>query len=67
MRERRSGKVEAGFPSGRATSQKSLGVIAGGGDLPRAVAESVKVSGGEVFVVGLRGLCGEWAEDFPHD
>lgn len=46
---------------------RPLGVIAGGGDLPRAVAESVKASGGDVFVVGLRGLCGEWAGNFPHD
>ena len=46
---------------------KPLGLIAGGGDLPRAVAESVKESGGNVFVVGLRGLCGTWAESFPHD
>ena len=44
-----------------------LGLIAGGGELPRAVAESVKESGGAVFVVGLRGLCGDWAEDFPHE
>jgi UDP-2,3-diacylglucosamine hydrolase len=46
---------------------KPLGLIAGGGDLPRAVAESVKESGGDVFVVGLRGLCGTWAENFPHE
>ncbi len=46
---------------------KPLGVIAGGGDLPRAVAQSVQESGGAIFVVGLRGLCDEWAEDFPHD
>jgi hypothetical protein len=46
---------------------KPLGVIAGGGDLPRAVAESVRESGGSVFVIGLRGMCGEWAESFPHD
>ena len=46
---------------------KPLGLIAGGGDLPRAVAESVKETGGQVFVVGLRGLCGTWAENFPHE
>jgi hypothetical protein len=46
---------------------RPLGLIAGGGDLPRAVAESVKESGGAVFVVGLRGMCGEWVENFPHD
>ena len=46
---------------------KPLGLIAGGGDLPRAVAESVKETGGEIFVVGLRGLCGTWAENFSHE
>lgn len=45
----------------------SLGLIAGGGDLPRAVAESARTSGRGVFVVALRGLCGDWARDFPHD
>lgn len=45
----------------------SLGVIAGGGDLPRAVAESARAEGRAVFVVALRGMCGEWAEEFSHD
>lgn len=44
-----------------------LGLIAGGGELPRAVAESVRISGGRVFVVALKGLCGEWADDFAHE
>jgi DUF1009 family protein len=46
---------------------KALGLIAGGGELPRAVAESVRESGQDVFVVGLRGLCGDWADAFPHE
>ncbi len=45
----------------------SLGLICGGGDLPRAVAESARASGRPVFVVALRGMCGEWVEEFPHD
>ena len=45
----------------------SLGLIAGGGELPRAVAESARADGRAVFVVALRGMCGEWAEEFPHD
>jgi DUF1009 family protein len=45
----------------------SLGLIAGGGDLPRAVAESARADGRPVFVVALRGMCGDWAEEFPHD
>ena len=44
----------------------TLGLIAGGGELPRAVAESARADGRGVFVVALRGLCGAWAEDFPH-
>ena len=44
----------------------TLGLIAGGGDLPRAVAESARAEGRNVFVVALRGMCGDWAKDFPH-
>jgi DUF1009 family protein len=44
-----------------------LGIIAGGGQLPLAVAESVSASGREVFVLGLRG-CAEPALDrHTHD
>jgi DUF1009 family protein len=45
----------------------SLGIFAGGGELPRAVAESARAGGRAVFVVALRGMCGEWAKEFPHD
>jgi DUF1009 family protein len=44
----------------------TLGLIAGGGDLPRAVAQSAREQGRDVFVVALGGLCGDWAKDFPH-
>lgn len=44
----------------------TLGLIAGGGDLPRAVAESVRGEGRDVFVVALKPMCGDWALDFPH-
>lgn len=47
-----------------------LGIIAGGGDLPRAVAASARAGGREVFVVGLIGSLGEgndWIGDFPHE
>jgi len=44
----------------------TLGLIAGGGDLPKAVAESARAQGRDVFVVALRGMCGDWASDFPH-
>src|SRR6185312_11740506 len=44
----------------------TLGLIAGGGDLPRAVAQSARAQGRGVFVVALSGLCGDWVKDFPH-
>jgi len=44
----------------------ALGIIAGGGDLPRAIAESARETGRGVFVVALEGA-GDWTNDFPHD
>ena len=44
----------------------ALGIIAGGGELPRAIAQSAREQGREVFVVALE-LAGDWTEDFPHD
>jgi DUF1009 family protein len=44
-----------------------LGIIAGGGDLPRAVAQAARDGGRAVFVVCLTGSVTEdWAADFPH-
>jgi len=52
-------------PSGGAT--KTLGLIAGGGELPRAVAQAARAEGREVFVVALVGSVTEdWVQDFPH-
>ena len=46
----------------------ALGIIAGGGDLPRAVAQSVSADGRKVFVMALTGsVTGEWLADFPHE
>jgi DUF1009 family protein len=48
----------------------NLGIIAGGGDLPRAVAASARAGGREVFVIGLTGSLDEgddWIGDFPHE
>lgn len=46
----------------------ALGIIAGGGDLPRAVAQSARESGREVFVIPLTGSVTEnWIESFPHE
>jgi DUF1009 family protein len=44
-----------------------LGIIAGGGDLPIAVAESVVRDGRAVYIVGLRGSADESIDRFPHD
>ena len=44
-----------------------LGLIAGGGDLPKAIAQSVREAGREVFVVALLGSAEDWVQDFAHD
>jgi DUF1009 family protein len=45
-----------------------LGLIAGGGELPRAVAEAARAAGRAVFVVPLVGSVAEdWVQDFPHE
>jgi DUF1009 family protein len=43
-----------------------LGIIAGGGELPRAIAESARESGRDVFVVALD-QAGDWTGEFPND
>ena len=56
----------AAEPPGGAT--KTLGLIAGGGALPRAVAQAARAGGREVFVVALVGSVTEdWIKDFPHE
>ena len=45
----------------------TLGIIAGGGDLPRAVAESARKDGREVFVVSLTGDANDWTAQFPRE
>jgi DUF1009 family protein len=45
----------------------TLGIIAGGGDLPRAVAQSVRESGRDIFVMPLTGSVTEdWFTAYPH-
>jgi DUF1009 family protein len=45
----------------------TLGLIAGGGELPRAVAHAARAEGRQVFVVPLLGSSTEnWVRDFPH-
>jgi DUF1009 family protein len=45
----------------------ALGIIAGGGDLPRAIAESVMGSGRRVFVLALRGSADPWVAAYAHE
>jgi DUF1009 family protein len=53
-------------PSGGATT--ALGLIAGGGELPRAVAQAARAAGRDVFVIPLIGSVTEdWVRDFPHE
>jgi DUF1009 family protein len=42
-----------------------LGIIAGGGDLPKAIAESAREAGREVFIVSIG--ADAWIGDYPHD
>jgi DUF1009 family protein len=44
----------------------SLGIIAGGGDLPRAIAESVREDGRAVCVVALLGSADPWVATYPN-
>jgi DUF1009 family protein len=45
----------------------ALGIIAGGGALPRAIAASAQGSGRAVFVLALAGMTDDWARDYPHE
>ncbi len=47
-------------------SRTTLGIIAGGGELPRAIADSARAQGRDVFVVALE-RAGDWTGDYPHD
>ena len=45
----------------------TLGLIAGGGELPRAVAHAAKAAGREIYVVALLGsVVEDWTNAFPH-
>jgi len=45
----------------------ALGIVAGGGELPRAIAASARGAGRAVFVLALAGMTGEWVRDYPHE
>jgi hypothetical protein len=45
-----------------------LGIMAAGGDLPRAIAQSVTAAGRAVQILAIRGSASEdWLKDYPHD
>ena len=45
----------------------TLGIIAGGGELPRAIAQSVKAQARALHVLGVKGSTDEsWLKDYPH-
>lgn len=46
---------------------RALGIIAGGGELPLAIAQSVVESGRPVFILALAGSADEAVEAYPHD
>ncbi len=46
---------------------RKLGIIAGGGDLPRAVAQSARENGRDIFVVSLTGESNDWTAQFPRE
>jgi UDP-2,3-diacylglucosamine hydrolase len=45
----------------------TLGIVAGGGDLPLAIADSVRESGRGVFVIALAGSADAWVGNYPHE
>lgn len=45
----------------------ALGLIASGGDLPKAIAESAHEAGRVVFIIALSGSAEDWVRDFPHE
>jgi DUF1009 family protein len=45
-----------------------LGMLAGGGELPRAIAEAARAAGRPVHVLAVLGSADEsWLKDFPHE
>jgi UDP-2,3-diacylglucosamine hydrolase len=43
-----------------------LAILAGGGELPRAIALSAEEQGRAVFILALHDTTGAWANDLPH-
>jgi DUF1009 family protein len=45
----------------------ALGIIAGGGELPRAIAHSARDGGRDVFVLAINGTTDAWVNEFPNE
>lgn len=50
-----------------APQQKALGIIAGGGELPLAIADCVRETGRDVFLLALTGSADDTVAAYPHD
>ncbi|MDE2500186.1 MAG: UDP-2,3-diacylglucosamine diphosphatase LpxI [Alphaproteobacteria bacterium] len=48
-------------------AQPALGIVAGGGELPLAIAESARANGREVFILALLGSADAWVSSYPHE
>jgi len=53
--------------SSTGTSQRCLGIIAGGGSLPLHVASRAREQGRDVYLLGFQDLAAPGISDFPHD
>ncbi|MEM1419432.1 MAG: UDP-2,3-diacylglucosamine diphosphatase LpxI [Pseudomonadota bacterium] len=51
---------------GDGSSRPRLGVVAGGGALPRLVCEAERNAGGDPFVIALRANAGDWVSDYEN-
>jgi DUF1009 family protein len=45
----------------------TLGIIAGGGELPRVIAESARECGRDIFVIALTGSADDWVNAVAHE
>lgn len=52
--------------SSSASRPRKLGIAAGGGPLPLAVADAARAAGRDVFIVGVRGAAGPDIARYPH-
>jgi UDP-2,3-diacylglucosamine hydrolase len=53
-------------PAGAKSKPGRIGIVAGAGSLPAAVAEDAKAAGGDPFILGLAGNAAPSIERFPH-